>query len=324
MSIEIKQKTVDIVFELNKRKGLKEQWKRWRENELCEKWRLWEMRQLRGQVDTGDLKMKWDKASEVEKEAMSKHVKALRLHFSLMGETSPQLSPLAADFAMDGKTTFYRYDWVVGATLFDPYYSWSWFNKIAKERAMVVQLLVDSDATGCGVSESSAFLLGLLPSKDTVSLFEKNQHKLGGSLDKLADLAGNVPGVAGGAATLALKTSAVVSNFVVSQEGGFKKWVGMGQKNWFLYRFLDERRKCCSVEWNISRNVLHQYGSALRGSILLAFHGSPKPEKPLKLLLRPRLNFGHGAMNYDPPEDQLEDKDKKPVELEIKPLSAQS
>lgn len=318
MSIEIKQKTVDIVFELNERKGLKDQWERWRESELIEKIRLWEPRQLRGKVDTGDLKRKWDQASDVEQKAMVKNTKALRLHFMLMGESAPKLSPLSADFSMDKQTTFYRYDWVVGATLFKPYYNkWNWFKKIATERAMIIQLLVDSSDSGCGVTESNAFLMGLLPSKDTASTFEKNLPKLGDSLEKISNFAGEYSGLA---ANL-VKASAVVSNFVVSDDRGITKWIGMGRKNWFLYRFLDEDRECCAVEWNISQNVLHQYGSALRGSILLAFHGSPKPEKPLKLLLRPRLNFRNGAMNYDPPQEQLEREN--PVELVIKPSSAQ-
>jgi hypothetical protein len=217
---------------------------------------------------------------------------------------------------MDKHTTFYRYDWIVGATPFAPFYNeWNWFEKISTERAVIVQLLMDSEESGCGVSESNAFLMGLLPSKDTASTFEKNLPKLGNSLEKISTIAGKYSGLA---ANL-VQASAVVSNFVVSDDRGIKRLVGLGQKNWFLYRFLDHERRCCAVEWNISRNVLHQYGSALRGSILLAFHGKPKTGKPLKLLLRPRVNFGKGVMTYDPPEKQLEDTDK--VELLIHPLN---
>ena len=274
---------------------------------------------LMGNVDAGELKRRFDGATVAEKEAMVKNVKALRLHFSLMGETSPQPSPLSPDFSMDNQTTFYRYDWIVGASPFAPFYNkkWNWFKKIGKRRAMIIQLLMDSEGSGCGVSESNAFLMGLLPSKDTRSIFEKNLPKLGNSLEKVSNIAGEYSGLA---ANL-VKASAVVSNFVVSDDRGIERLLGLGRKNWFLYRFLDHTRKCCAVEWNISRNVLHQYGSALRGSILLAFHGKPKPGKPMKLLLRPRLHFGAWEydMSYGPPEEQLEQEN--PVELSINPES---
>jgi len=289
MSIEIKQKTVDIVFEENK-DG-----------------------KLRGNVDTGALKNKWDKANDAEKERMKETVKALRLHFSLMGETSPKLSQLSVDFAADEKSTYWRYDWMVGATPFHPYYNeWNWFDKIAEKRAMIIQLLIDPAGSGCGVSESNAFLLGLLPAKNMDSPLDPILPKLGDGLDKMSSIVGAFSGVAG---TL-LKISSVISSLVVTDEKGQKK----DYKNWFIYRFLDENRRCCGVEWNVSRNVLHQYGSVLRGSLLLAFHGSPKANTPLKLLLRPRISFGAAEfdMAYDPPEKELEDHD--PVELAINPV----
>jgi len=67
-------------------------------------------------------------------------------------------------------------------------------------------------------------------------------------------------------------------------------------------------------------NVLHQYGSVLRGSLLLALHETPKANTPLKLVLRPRISFGAAEfdMAYDPPEMELEDHD--PVELSVKPV----
>lgn len=290
MSIEIKNKTVDIVFEKNE-KGI-----------------------LRGKVDAGELKEKWDKANDAGKKVLAANTKVLRLHFSLMGETSPQLSPLAADFAMGGKTTLYRYDWMVGASPFYPYYNeWNWFETIGDKRAMIIQLLIDTGKSGCGTSESNAFLLGLLPSRDTTSVVEPMLPKLGGSLKKASAIISPFSVTAG----TILKFGSVISSLVVSDEKDKKPY-----KNWFLYRFLDHVRKCSAVEWNVSRNVLHQYGPVLRGSILLAFHGTPKSGTPLKLLLRPRLNFenGESAMSYDPPEKQLEKKN--PVELSINPLPA--
>jgi hypothetical protein len=241
--------------------------------------------------------------------------RVLRLHFSLMGETSPALSPLSVDYSIEHGTTAYRYDWMVGASLVDPSYKWNWFNEIANERAVIVQLLIDPGHSECGFSESNAFLLGLQPSLNTASWAERNAKKLGESLAKLSNITEPFSKIASNI----LKTSAVMSNFVSSDDKSQSGWFKRGRKNWFLYRFLDEKRKCCAVEWNISRNVMHQYGPLLRGSILLAFHGNPKPQKPLTLLLRPRLNFGESAMDYVPPIKELEEKD--PVALSINPIN---
>lgn len=272
MSIEIKQKTVNVVF-----------------------------------AQTRDNKLRGNLAKAEQKYTAA--TQALKFHFSLAGESSPMLSPLSADFSMDEKTTLYRYDWMVGATPFHPCYEWNWFKEIAKDRAMIVQLLIDPGESGCTFTEANTFLLGLQPSKDAASVFEKNISKLGESLDKLSSIAEPFSKIASNM----LKTSAVVSNFITSDE--------KDQKNWFIYRFLDEKRACCAVEWNVSQNVLHQYGSVLRGSILLAFHGNPKPKKPLTLLLRPRLNFGKShIMDYDPPAEELESNN--PVALSINPSPA--
>jgi hypothetical protein len=271
MGIEIKHKTVNLVFQMKDGK-------------------------LRGQTAKDD-------------QVYTPKTQALKLYFSLMGETAPELAPLTADFSMDKSTQLYRYDWMVGATPFNGCYDWNWFEKIAEERAFIVQLLIDSAESGCATSEVNAFLLGLLPSKDTTSYWEALLPKLAGSLDKMADIVNLI----NFKAAAAMKITSVVSDFVTPAEKSQKPY-----KNWFLYRFLDEKRQCHAVEWNISRNVIHQYGSVLRGSILLAFHGNPKSGKPLKLLLRPRLNFSNTRMDYDPSEEELEKKD--PVELEIKPV----
>lgn len=269
MKTEVKQKTVDLVFTAQGKR-------------------------LQSRV-----------ASEGEEH--EKNAKVLRLHFSLMGKTAPTLSRLPADYSIDDKTTVYRYDWIVGASLIGPCYEWDWFNEIAADRAMVIQLLLDAGASGCGFSESNTFLLGLQPSKDTSSWVERNSERLGENLAKISNITEPFSKIASNI----LKTSAVMSSFVTSVDKG-------GQKSWFVYRFLDEKRKCCAVEWNINRSVLHQYGSVLRGSILLTFHGdTPPQDKPMTLLLRPRLNFGGGPIDYLPPFEDLEAHD--PVALFIRP-----
>ena len=269
MNTEVKQKTVDLLFTTS---------------------------------ESGQLQS----AVVPEGQPREENDKVLRLHFSLMGKSTPNLSPLAADYVIDDKATVYRYDWIVGASLISPCYKWDWYHDISEQRALVIQLLLDAGESGCGFSESNAFLLGLQPSKDTSSWVERNSEKLGENLAKLSSLAEPFNRMAANI----LKTSAVMSSFVASDEKG-------GKKNWFVYRFLDEKRKCCAVEWNINRTVLHQYGSVLRGSILLAFHGSGPPESPLSLLLRPRLNFGGGPVGYLPPPADLETQE--PVLLEIRP-----
>jgi hypothetical protein len=275
MSIAIKSKTVDLVFSKNA-KG-----------------------DLRGHVAKEDYKF-------------APNTKAIKLHYSLMGELSPLISPLSPNFSADNKENLYRFDWFVGITPFSPCYEWNWFDGIdgiAAERALVVQLLIDSEEAGCGVCEFNALLMGLLPSKDTASFLETHISKLGDSLDKLSNFANSFSTVGANI----LRTSAIVSNFVVSDE--------KGQKNWFVYRFLDEKRNCSAVEYNIHRTVLQQYGPALRGSILLTFHGEPKPGGDLALLLRPRLHFGDkNQMGYDPPEEELEKEN--PVELRLTPRLA--
>ena len=113
-----------------------------------------------------------------------------------------------------------------------------------------------------------------------------------------------------------LKIPSVVTRLLASDwKNGEKDY-----KHWFLYRFLDEDRSCPTVEWNISKSVVHQYGPALRGCIMLAFHGNPAPKKQLRLLLRPRISFKDNSMNYDPPKKQPEDAN--PVELAISPVEA--
>jgi hypothetical protein len=231
----------------------------------------------------------------------------LRLSYGLMGETSPRLTPMASDFAFEDASTIYRYDWTVGLTPVDPCYQWPWIQRIRETRALSIQLLLDMGESGLAYSEVAAMLLTLQPSKDTTSWLERNADKLGDSLAKLADIASPVSGKAAGI----LKVSSLMSNFISSDQSGVR--------NWFLYRFLDETRNCCAIEWNIHRTVLEQYGPMLRGSIVLAFHGTPKNSKPIHLILRPRLCFSsRWELEHLPPLGQLEAGGK--VELTLNPV----
>lgn len=273
MGIEIRQKTVDVAFAESAKGNLK------------------------GSVVPANRKHE-------------EHDKVLRLYFCLMGETSPASSPLAADYGTDGNTAAYRYDWMAGVTPVHPCYRWNWWDAVASERAVTVQLLIDPGESGCGFSEISAALLGLSPSMNTASWLERNSDRIADSLARLSDIAEPFNKIASNV----MRTSAVMSGFIASE--------AREKKNWFLYRFVDEKRRCCAVEWNISRDVVHQYGPLLRGSIVLAFHGGQQPSRPLTLLLRPRLRFSDRSLDYQPPAEELEAED--PVALSIYPVSADS
>jgi hypothetical protein len=102
-----------------------------------------------------------------------------------------------------------------------------------------------------------------------------------------------------------------MSNFISSDE--------KGTKNWFIYRFLDEKKKCCAIEWNIHHKVLEQYGTVLRGSLLLTFSGTKSDKGPITMLLRPRLGFDpDDALAFVPESEDLEND--SPVMLSIDPV----
>ena len=235
--------------------------------------------------------------------------KFFRLHYSLMGEVNPIVTPLSLDFSFDDKTTAYRYDWVVGFSAITPW-TFNWEEDLNDKRALCVQMLIDCGETGFSYTEVSAMLLGLQPSKYNASFLEKHLDKLSNSLVAASNIAEPMNGTA---ASL-IKTSAVLSNFVGA---GTKD-----KKNWFLYRFLDEEKRCPAVEWNIHKPVIDQYGPLLRGSIILAFHGTPRTKGTVQMWLRPRLALvDAGPLQYVPPAAQLEQDN--PVMLEINPNSPQ-
>jgi hypothetical protein len=234
--------------------------------------------------------------------------KIMRMHYSLMGETKPRLSPLFSEFSTDEKMATYRYDWSVGLTLIDPCYLWNWMKTIREKRAMAVQLLINCGDSGYSFTELSAVLLTLQPSLEGSSLYDKYADKIGDSLAKISEITQPFNQTAAGV----FRLTAVMSNLISSGEKNNKKW--------FIYRFLDEKKKCCAIEWNINRNVFENYGPLLRGSLILNFHGTKNTgsKGSIEMLLRPRLGFARPEIAYLPPESELEDKD--PVALTIAPI----
>lgn len=231
--------------------------------------------------------------------------KYFKLHYSLMGEVTPVLSPLSLEYAFDGETTAYRYDWVVGISAIEPW-TFDWRRDLNDQRALCVQLLIDCGGSGLSFTEISATLLGLQPSETSTSWLERHFDKIGDSLTAISDIAKPINSTA----FSLLKVSAVMSNFV--QAGSHDK------KNWFLYRFFDETEQCSAVEWNIHKPVIQQFGPLLRGSIILTFHGTAGGSSPIRMLLRPNLALAKTPfLQYIPPYTQLESDN--PVILEITP-----
>jgi hypothetical protein len=102
-------------------------------------------------------------------------------------------------------------------------------------------------------------------------------------LSSAGETTAQLPGIGAGLSA-ALRVSSALSNFVTSGDDG--------GKNWFLYRFLDPEKQCCAIEWQINKKVLLQFGPALRGSLVLAFHGVPAAgEKGITMQVRTQLGF---------------------------------
>jgi hypothetical protein len=219
--------------------------------------------------------------------------KALRCFVGLLGETEPELMPVSPTYCIEAEQRVYRFDWIFGIAVpleRKPY--WNWQDALRDENAVVVQLLISSGTSGFGFTEISTALVALHPSRDVRSWLESHSEQLGKSLVATANvttqLGGVVPGgtVIGNTVGAVLRASSVISNFVSSGEGK--------NKNWYIYRFLDAEERCCAVEWKINKRVLLEYGPMLRGSLLLAFHGSPVgtgKDEGIRMIVRPNLGY---------------------------------
>jgi hypothetical protein len=218
---------------------------------------------------------------------------ALRCIVGLLGDTEPELVPPSPTYAVDVEQRIYRFDWIFGITVplgREPY--WNWQDPLRDENAVVVQVLISPGNSGFGFTEISTALVALNPSRDTRSWLESHSEQLGKTLVAAADVSthigGVVPGGAliGGTLSAILRASSVISNFVSSGEGQ--------TKNWYIYRFLDAEESCCALEWKINKRVLLEYGPLLRGSLLLAFHGSRAAtgkDEGIRMILRPNLGY---------------------------------
>jgi len=231
--------------------------------------------------------------------------KVLPLHYSIMGEVEPKLAPLSIDYSLSSQGS-YRYDWIVG--LGPPPRPWDWHKELRQRRAVTVQLAIDCGDTGAGFSDASPALLGLQPSLNTSSLWDRKSETFRQTVQDGAKLLqpfmGSVlPGVV-----------QIAANFISSGE--------KDAKNWWMYRFFESKLNCPVIEWNINNKVLWEYGPLLRGSLVLSFHGRMKEGSAIRLILRPRLGFdsrrGH-EVKFEPPVDDFE-KDPRMVALNVRPV----
>jgi hypothetical protein len=213
--------------------------------------------------------------------------KVLRWYVGLMGETSPRTSPLSVDVAGDKDYQVYRYDWVFGVTL--PNVDgpepgelwWDWQRALARRTSVAVQLLILNGNTGLGYTCVASNLNVLPPSRETRTWWQRNK---GGVIDLVKSGTQTAEELYPGMIT---KAVAAISNSLDARG----KW---RRTNWFIYQFLDSASQACAVEWRINKQVLAQYGSVLRGSLVLAFHGPDDltgKQEPIRLALRPQLGF---------------------------------
>jgi hypothetical protein len=238
----------------------------------------------------------------------SKDVKynyTLPLYRSIIGELDPTLAPLAIDYTINSETA-HRYDWVVG--LGEPSGVSDWHSTLRPERTISVQLSIASNDSGLSFSDSSPMLLGLQPSLETESWWDRHVAAIRESMRQAAGIATPVlPGVVPGAIQIA-------SNFITSgdQRG----------KNWWMYRFLEKDKKSIVIEWNINHKVLVEYGPLVRGSVALSFHGERKENGDITLLLRAGVGFDRRKnLEYLPSWDKMEEKNSR-VALTVKPTVA--
>jgi hypothetical protein len=203
----------------------------------------------------------------------------LRWYVSLQGEDRPRLSQLALgqDGTMDQH--LYRYDWSFGVTLLEGFY-WDWQGELRKEGALAIHVVLQPLGETPEAVPVSATVSALSPSRNSKGFWELAWPKVPAAAAELAK--------AGETVVPALKYIqgglALTSNVLASQAAQ--------EKNWFLYQFLDEKRKAPTVEWRINRVVLKEYGPLLRGSLWLAFYGAPG-SKPgaVRVMLRPQMGY---------------------------------
>ena len=245
--------------------------------------------------------------------------KVLRWYVGLMGETSPELSPLSVDVAGDKEYHVYRYDWVFGVTCADVSESkakrgqlwWDWQKALRKGTSAVVQLIILPGTSGLAYTCVATNLNVLPPARDTETWWYKNR---GGVLDLVKEGTKAAEDLYPGAIT---KAFSALTNSLNARD----RWK---RTNWFIYQYLDSETQGCAVEWQINKKIMKQYGPLLRGSLVLAFHGgtgdgSTERQRHIRMIMRPQLGF-HPKKELVRLTPQMKEPDQ--VALDIVPRSA--
>jgi hypothetical protein len=203
----------------------------------------------------------------------------MRWYLSLQGEDAPFISRMVISPNSSIQQTIYRYDWAFGITLLKGYY-WNWQKELRNENSLAIHLVLESKGDSTEAIPVSATMSVLHPSRNTMSFWES-------ALPKIPKAAADVAKAVEDTLPFAKFIEsglALTSNVLESQ--------AENKKNWFIYQFLDERRKCPTIEWRINKNVLEEYGPLLRGSLFLVFGGSASINtNNLRILFRPQVGF---------------------------------
>jgi hypothetical protein len=197
-----------------------------------------------------------------------------RWYASLQGEERPTL---ASD--PSAKDVVYRYDWAFGIAVIEGFW-WDWQEHLRDESAIAVQILLEPIDHPPEALPVSATLSGLSPSRNTRGFWEQVAAKVPRAAADVAKASEWVVPHVGMVSSPLLLASSVLE----SQSGE--------KKNWFLYQFLDEYKRCPCVEWRITKNALKEYGTLLRGSLFLLFSGSNEASRGrLRVSLRPMIGY---------------------------------
>jgi hypothetical protein len=202
-----------------------------------------------------------------------------RWYLSLQGEGEPVSSIETSSGQVVGEPRVCRYDWAFGITVIDGFY-WDWMDELIDESALAMHLVLEPIGDAPEAMPVSATLSTLHPSRNTKSIWETAWPKIPKAAADVAKI--------GATAHPALE---FVSSGLMLGSNLLESYTD-NQKNWFLYQFVDEQRKCPVVEWRINKKVLVEYGPLLRGTLFLAFYPSLRSNAgTIRILLRPQIRY---------------------------------
>jgi len=229
-----------------------------------------------------------------------------RWYLSLQGDDTPTTSSARIDQS-GSSDRIYRYDWAFGITVIQGYW-WDWQKDLCEDGALAVHLLIEPACNALEAVPLGGTLSALRPSRNTRSAWELVGPEIAKTAASTVKIGAHaVPGLEYLSAPL-VATSNVLDSYTGSK------------KNWFLYQFLDEGKRCATVEWRIDRRVMREYGPLLRGTLLLAFYGSAKFHPgSIRIHLRPQARYHcKGDIDFIVPTDHLPEDER--VFLDVTPV----